>query len=214
MCWLSAGGEFHAQPESIKMSGCKNPCKALAKIEYENRHRKNSRLSKFRGNTSLSFKEWGSSLIGWDHLMLGYCYQKRAVIFLTHSRRCGHGAFLCGAPWTGCDVQRLLLQLEAPFGSPCAGQGAGLAGTAGSRTGQGRAALIDSFCHGESHLWLSSPLLLHPAGHSFSKYTLHSSSNFAHFKTVLLVCPTKAALQGIKFSWSLPRGFFFRACKF
>lgn len=167
MCWLSTGDEFHAQRENIKMSDCKNPCKALGKVEYENRYQKSSKLNKFLGNTSLCFKEWGSSFFSRDNLMLGYCYQKRAMTFLIHSGRCGFGTLLSRAPVPVlhgllCDFLQLLMQLEAPFPSPSARRGS-WAGSQGGWHGWaaalysagcvGRAGLIDS-CHVESYLCL------------------------------------------------------------
>lgn len=44
---LSAGDDFCAQfmlhAQNIKMNGCKIPCKALAKTEYQNRYQKKSK---------------------------------------------------------------------------------------------------------------------------------------------------------------------------
>lgn len=41
-------------------------------------------------------------------------------------------------------------------------------------------------------------VLFHTTKQSFFKYTLHSGSDFAYFKTILLVSPSKAALQEIR----------------
>lgn len=158
MCWLSTGDEFHAQWESIKMSGCKNPRRALAETEYENRYRKNSKLCKFWGNTSLCFS---SSFFSWDNPMLGYCYQKRAMIFLIRSSSCGFGTLLCRAAVAmlhglGCDFPQSLLQLEAPFagrGSWAGGQGS-WHGVGSSTVHAGGVGLIDTCCHLQSYLCL------------------------------------------------------------
>lgn len=153
LCWLSTGGEFHAQPESIKMSGCENPCKVLAKIEYENRYRKNSKLSKFQGNTSLCFRVRQQFLqLRQSDVRLLLPEESDdpstplPLLWLWHfAVPCSS----CGAPWKAvvscsscCSWKRplpaLVLERE-PGWLP------GRRARAGSRTGQGRAALIDSF---------------------------------------------------------------------
>lgn len=96
------------------------------------------------------------------------------MIFLIHSCKCGYGTFLCRAPvaiFHGLAV--MLFHGQAVMSCRCCcswksplaalvlerelaqlpGRRAVALGSAGD---VGRAALMDSFCHMESHLWLSS----------------------------------------------------------
>lgn len=84
LCWLSAGDEFHAQWENIKMSGCKTPCKVLAKFEYENRYQKNSKPARLGGNIRSLFEREGQQF-----LQLRESVVRTEILFLIHSHSCG-----------------------------------------------------------------------------------------------------------------------------
>lgn len=145
----------------------------MAKIEYENRYGKNSKLSKFLGNTSVSQRvrqqflqlrqpDVRLLLAEESHDLSNPLLQMWLWHFSVPCSSCNISWTCCDVvSWTGCDVLQMLLQLEEPSGSPCAGEGAGQlpgrrAVALGSAGDVGRAALMDSFCHMESHLWLSS----------------------------------------------------------
>lgn len=107
------------------MSGCKNPCKALAKIEYENRYRKNNKLHKFWGNTSLYFKS-EAAVCSAEPVRCWVTVPRRERWSLQPLPSCG-----CGAPLSGCCTAGAVipdsLQCWKRLSQPLAGEGAGLA---------------------------------------------------------------------------------------
>lgn len=109
------------------MSGCKNPCKALAKIEYENRYRKNSKPKKFWGKHESLSPRARQQFLQLRQSDVVFLSPEGAMIFLVHSRSCG--PLVCRAPGAmlrgrgGDGLPAALPQLETPFASP--GQGTG-----------------------------------------------------------------------------------------
>lgn len=155
--------EIHAQWENIKMSGCKTPCKALARTEYENRYWKNSKLTRFGGNKRSWFERVRQQFLRWlgqsDFSLL--LPGEREIFFLIHSYSCGYGTFLSCAPVLMlCVLVPDVLQFASAAGSalpqPFAGEGAvwGEQGDSAAAGCVGRAGPMDSLHHMGSCLCL------------------------------------------------------------
>lgn len=164
--WISCSVREYQNGFNIKyQKGCKTPCKALAKIEYENRYQKNSKPTRFGGNIRSWFERVRQQFLQLRQSEI--TVTRREIFFLIQSYRCGYGTFFSHAPVLMLcgqvpDVLQFANSAESPLPQPFAGWGS-CTGSKGALAqgkqwdctaagGGGRAGLIDSFHHVESYL--------------------------------------------------------------